>query len=282
MARVCTPLAPKRVLSQQTLEQSGQETLPMPSGIDVADRWFQVEPVADGISLIYEPHVDPFIRANIWHVRGRDRDLLIDTGLGVRSLRMEIPRLRERPVLCLATHCHFDHWGGHFEFDERLGHALEAEVYAAPTGRTTLADRYISPQSFNRLPYAGYEPMKYTVRPAPLTRRVDDGDIIDLGDRAFAVLHLPGHSPGQIGLWEKATGALFTGDALYDGTLVDDNYVRGPEEYLETMARLREMPVAIVHGGHCPSFGRRRMTELVDEYLAGKRAAGCPSETLNP
>ena len=253
----------------------------MNSTLDVADRWFHVDTLGDGIALIYEPHVDEFIRANIWHVQGRDRDLLIDTGLGVRPLRTEIPRLRERPVVCVATHCHFDHWGGNYEFDQRLGHPLEAEVYAAPTGRTTLADRYLSPQSFTRLPHAGYEPLTYTVRPAPLTRQVEDGDLIDLGDRVFAVVHLPGHSPGQIGLWEQATGTLFTGDALYDGTLIDDNYARGPDEYLETMSRLREIPVNVVHGGHCPSFGRRRMLELIDDYIAGKRAAGCPGEALD-
>jgi glyoxylase-like metal-dependent hydrolase (beta-lactamase superfamily II) len=250
----------------------------MNTALEVADCWFNVNPLSDDISLIYEPHVDDFIRCNIWHVRGRDRDLLIDTGMGVRPLRTEIPRLSERPVVCLATHCHFDHWGGHYEFEERLGHPLEAEVYAAPTGRTTLADRYVSQQSFTRLPHAGYEPMTYSVRAAPLTRPVDEGDIIDLGDRVFSVIHLPGHSPGQIGLWEKATGILFTGDALYDGTLIDDNYVRGPEEYVETMNRLREFPVNVVHGGHCPSFGRGRMIELIDDYLAGKRAAGCPGE----
>lgn len=253
----------------------------MNSGLEVADRWFRVESLGDGISLIFELHVDEFIRCNIWLVQGRDRDLLIDTGMGVRSLRTEVPRLRERPVVCFATHCHFDHWGGHYEFDERVGHPLEAEVYAAPTGRTTLADRYVSQNSFTRLPHAGYEPRTYSVRPAPLTRRVDDGNVIDLGDRVFSVIHLPGHSPGQIGLWEEATGVLFTGDALYDGTLIDDNYARGPEEYLETMHRLREIPANVVHGGHCASFGRRRMIELVDEYIAGKRAVGCPGGAEN-
>src|ERR1700728_11413 len=250
--------------------------------LEVADRWFHVLTLGEGVALISEPEEEEFIRGNICHVRGRDRDLLIDTGMGVRSLRQELPRLCERPVVCVATHCHFDHWGGLHEFDERLGHELEAEIYAAPTGRTTLADRYISQSSFKRLPHAGYEPLRYSVRPASLTRCVDEGDVIDLGDRAFAVVHLPGHSPGQIGLWEKTTGTLFTGDALYDGTLIDDNYARGPDEYVETMFRLREIPVNVVHGGHCPSFGRRRMIELIDEDIAGKRAVGCPSETLGP
>jgi len=44
------------------------------------------------------------------------------------------------------------------------------------------------------------------------------------------------------------------------------------------MERLRALPVARVHGGHFPSFGRRRLLELIDDYLAGKRAPGCPAE----
>ena len=50
---------------------------------------------------------------------------------------------------------------------------------------------------------------------------VEEGDIVDIGNRHFEVLHLPGHSPGSIGLWEASTGTLFSGDALYDGPLLD-------------------------------------------------------------
>jgi hypothetical protein len=35
--------------------------------------------VADGITLITEPHVDPLIRANLYHVRGTEADLVVDT-----------------------------------------------------------------------------------------------------------------------------------------------------------------------------------------------------------
>ena len=52
----------------------------------VADRWFETQRIDDDITLIFEPHVVPLLRCNIWHVRGRDRDLVIDTGLGVASL----------------------------------------------------------------------------------------------------------------------------------------------------------------------------------------------------
>jgi glyoxylase-like metal-dependent hydrolase (beta-lactamase superfamily II) len=109
---------------------------------------------------------------------------------------------------------------------------------------------------------------------------LQDKDVIDLGDRVFSVVHLPGHSPGQIGIWEEATGALFTGDAIYDGELIDGEYAGGLEEYVETMRRLREIPVNIVHGGHCASFGRARMIELIDDYIAGKRLSACPNEAV--
>lgn len=35
------------------------------------------------------------------------------------------------------------------------------------------------------------------------------------------------------------------------------------------------MGVTVVHGGHFPSFGRVRYHQLIDEYVEGKRQAGC-------
>ena len=78
---------------------------------------------------------------------------------------------------------------------------------------------------------------------APPTRLLADGDVIDLGDRAFEVLHLPGHSPGSIGLWEAASGVLFSGDAVYDGPLLDELDDSDVDDYCATMRRLRDLPV---------------------------------------
>jgi glyoxylase-like metal-dependent hydrolase (beta-lactamase superfamily II) len=82
------------------------------------------------------------------------------------------------------------------------------------------------------------------------------------------VLHLPGHSRGSIGLWEKGTEILFAGDAIYDGPLLDELPDSDIPAYLATMKRLRELPATIVHAGHEPSFGRERLVELADAYLA--------------
>ena len=66
----------------------------------------------------------------------------------------------------------------------------------------------------------------------------------------FEVLHLPGHSPGSIGLWEARTGTLFSGDAIYDGPLLDAIPGADEDAYRITMERLRSLPVTVVHGGH--------------------------------
>jgi len=93
--------------------------------------------------------------------------------------------------------------------------------------------------------------------------------VIDLGDRRLAVLHLPGHTPGEIGLWEEATGLLFSGDCVYEsGILLDELPESNVADYVKSMRRLRDLPVRIVHGGHDDSFGRGRLLELIDEYVA--------------
>jgi glyoxylase-like metal-dependent hydrolase (beta-lactamase superfamily II) len=244
------------------------------------EAWYAVREHGDCVTQIYEPFIDVFYRCNIWHVRGRAGCLLFDSGSGVVSLAAQLPWLRETPLLAVASHTHFDHIGNHHEFGERACHASEAAILAAPTNAATLATRYAKLAMFDRLPPDGFAESEYAVRPAPPTRVLEAGDVIDLGNRHFDVLHTPGHSPGSIALWEAATGTLLSGDAVYDGPLVDDAYHSNRADYAETMAKLGELPARVVHGGHYPSFGRDRLRELIDEYLRGLRVSGCPIDAF--
>ena len=72
----------------------------MSDALPVVSPWFTAAAVGDTITLVREPHVDPLVRANLWHVRGRDRDLMVDCGLGVASFHGALPELVARdPVL---------------------------------------------------------------------------------------------------------------------------------------------------------------------------------------
>ncbi len=255
----------------------------------IADRWFDRARVTDDITLLWEPHVTPFFRCNIWHVRGRDRDLLIDTGMGIGSLKAAAADLLQKAVSVVATHVHADHIGGHHEFEDCIVHRTEAAGLREPTERYTLIGEDFDPTDLSHfsvpgytftlgpmitaIPFAGYDLRSYRMRPAHVTRVVDEGAIIDLGNRHFEVLHLPGHSPGSIGLWEKSTGILFSGDSIYDGPLIDEFPSSSIPDYVRTMQRLRDLPVTVVHGGHEPSFGRERLLALIDAYLRRRGAA---------
>jgi len=247
----------------------------------VAKDWYKVRHVSDGISHIYERYVGDWLRCNIWHIRGRERDILIDSGMGMRPLKTDIAALAERPVTAISSHAHFDHIGGAHEFDERLGHRTEAHIHADPSWANTAANRYwIRAETISHLPHQGYEIKTFEITPAPLTGYLGEGDVVDLGDRHFRVLHLPGHSPGSIALLEDKTGILLSGDVVYDSDLFDTVYHSEPEVYAESLRRLREIPVSVVHPGHGLSFGRDKLKLIIDEYLAGGRRIGNLQEWL--
>lgn len=250
--------------------------------LQVADRWFESQRIDGDVTLLWEPHVSDMMRCNIWHVRGCDRDLVIDTGMGLGSLKAAAVHLFDKHVTAVATHAHADHIGGHHEFDDCVAHRLEADGLRAPRGAYTLIDEDFDPDDIGTmvvndplftgplvtaLPAAGYDLRAYRILPARTVREVDEGDVIDLGDRAFEILHLPGHSPGSIGLWDAKSSTLFSGDAIYDGELIDSYHHSDVAAYVRTMKRLRDLPVETVHGGHCPSFGRARLIELATQYL---------------
>ena len=93
---------------------------------------------------------------------------------------------------------------------------------------------------------------------------LDEGDVVDLGDRMFAVLHTPGHTAGSLCLWDEAHGALFSGDAIYvDSKLGWED----PVAFAASLERLRDLDVRVVHGGHGRSFDGAELRTTVDAAL---------------
>lgn len=250
----------------------------------VAENWYKRLDLDHGVTRIWEPHVHPLEQANFWHVRGRDKDLLIDSGMGIVPLRSSFPDLfGEKEIIAVATHTHIDHIGAIHEFENRWVHSAEARQMEHPSGVVTLICSDIKPALcklfveagyppleellIDALPHADYNPREYHLRGAVPTRIVAENDIIDLGDRCLEILHTPGHSPGSICLWEESTGTLYTGDVIYDGPLIFEGPGMDLKVYAQSLRRLKELPVRVVHAGHDPSFDRERLIQIVDSYL---------------
>jgi glyoxylase-like metal-dependent hydrolase (beta-lactamase superfamily II) len=253
--------------------------------LKIADHWFERKTIDDAITLLWEPYVDPLIRCNIWHVRGRDFDLMIDTGLGIASLAEAAQDLLEKPVKAVATHTHYDHVGGHHEFHECIVHKLE-EASLRNEDKSNFAGLTkdtIDPYVAEKIEASGYKLKDVLVTAIPKKgfnledyelkgvqnkiTTVEAGDVIDLGDRQFEILHLPGHSPGSIGLWEAESGTLFSGDAIYDGPLIETLPGADLDQYIATLRTLMDIPATVVHAGHDPSFGRDTLQQIARKYL---------------
>ena len=229
--------------------------------------WFKTRELEPGVFVTLEPAVDPMFRASIVTVLGRDRDLQLDFGCGVLPLRPALP-LTAKPVVAVASHAHVDHIGGLHEFSERLGHAAEAAGFAGQPGFETFADEFLGwPDVVTALPRPGWRINDWHLFPAPLTGTLDEGDRIDLGDRQFTVLHLPGHSPGGIGLLDEQGGLFLTGDAIYDDEILDDLPGASIPDYLRTMDRLRQIDCRLAIGGHGPEMTLPRLKAIAGDYL---------------
>jgi glyoxylase-like metal-dependent hydrolase (beta-lactamase superfamily II) len=261
-------------------------------GLPVREAWFEARDVEPGLHVITEPATHALILSNTWLVRGRDRDMLVDTGNGLAPLRPFVDTLRDdpaKPLVAVATHQHQDHAGGLWEFDERVAHPSDVGEIERPSPLIRGTDVWpavaeamaregypVTDVLVTAAPSRDWDPETFVPRGTVPTRLVNEGDTIDLGDRAFGVLSLPGHTPGSIGLWDEAGGTLFCGDVVYAGDpLIDQAPTSDVAAYVATMRRLRDLPVRIVHAGHDDSMDRPTMIGRCSAYL-DRRSDGGP------
>jgi len=80
-----------------------------------------------------------------------------------------------------------------------------------------------------------------------IDRILEDGDMIRLGDRAFEVVHAPGHSSDSICLYNRDEGILFSGDMPLSIRTQDSTYEEG---FVKAMERLCRKDVQVIYPGH--------------------------------
>ena len=259
----------------------GESSAPLP----IAGAWWNRADFSPGIALLREPYVAEVLRCNVWWIAGKHFDLVVDTGLGITPLWPHLKIAPGREAVVVLTHTHADHAGGWHEFGQRWVHRDEAHYVDPATADPDIVSLwsadldpaenahmqragYLMPECFvMAVPHDGFELDQLPHRPAAPTRLLGEGDVIDLGDRALEVLHLPGHSPGSIGLYDARSGLLLSGDAVYDGPLLDELAGSDIDAYVETMRRLAQMTVDTVLPGHGEAFGQERLHSIAIDYL---------------
>lgn len=202
--------------------------------------WFTVELLDNDTYIISE--YNHWEETHCYLLLGTNKAVLIDTGLGVSNIKDVIDQLTELPILVITTHAHWDHIGGHHLFEDISIHALEADwlsghfPLALPVVKSNLL-RYPCqfPQYFNIDNYRIFQGHPTTI--------LNDGDIIDLGNRKLQVFHTPGHSPGHICLYEEAKEYLYTGDLIYTGCLDAFYPTTDPYDFMNSVSKMIDLPL---------------------------------------
>jgi glyoxylase-like metal-dependent hydrolase (beta-lactamase superfamily II) len=156
----------------------------------------------------------------------------------------------------VLTHAHGDHTGTAAELARRTSARIVAhrdEVpYIEQTGALPAAS------TAQRLMLWLADRVMYRLAPCRVDRVVKDGDVLDaLG--GTRVIHMPGHTPGSIGLYQPERRILFCGDALFNANpMTGRPGLRLPPRFIsvdsaqacDSVRRLSEMDVQVLCCGH--------------------------------
>jgi len=100
--------------------------------------------------------------------------------------------------------------------------------------------------------------------------RLRDGHIVELGDRRFRVIHVPGHTPGNICLYQEENQLLITGDTLCGEAV---NLIRMNKDiYINSIKRLLQLDVETLIQSH-PHEPFRKAVLVGEETKEGMRAS---------
>jgi glyoxylase-like metal-dependent hydrolase (beta-lactamase superfamily II) len=196
---------------------------------------------------------------------------VIDPGEEGARIIAFLNQLQLVPRYILLTHGHFDHIGAVPALVAQYGkgqRTLEIAIHTADA-------EYLGPDSYpvhcrSISAVAGntaYVDALWEDMPPP-DKLLAEGDTIG----PFTVLHLPGHTPGSIGLWDEKAGVLFSGDTLFYGNYGRTDLPGGSSAQLfASLRRLFTLDGGIrVYPGHGPatSIGREAACHEVAGGLA--------------
>ncbi len=194
---------------------------------------------------IYRAVFSP-IQVNTYIITGDGKEcIIIDCGCygheEEKRLEEMLEEQRLKPVMLLDTHCHLDHVFGNGFMLERYG----------------LRPRFNEGDRFNYKNAPKHSLMfglSMDEPPEP-DGYLADGEMINAAGITLKVIAVPGHSPGGIAFYSEADGVVFTGDALFAGSIGRSDLPGGDHKQLMENIRRRLFtlpPDTVVYPGHGP------------------------------
>ncbi|MBR0351097.1 MAG: MBL fold metallo-hydrolase [Clostridia bacterium] len=130
--------------------------------------------------------------------------MVIDPAGDVEKICEMIDILQGNLKYIYLTHCHGDHIAGVTELKNKKGGKILIHRFDAEG---------LNDENINLSSHIGLPPIELEA-----DSRIDDKDLIHLGNLQFLVIHTPGHTAGGTSLYCDTEKCVFTGDTLFRGT----------------------------------------------------------------
>lgn len=161
--------------------------------------------------------------------------------------RAFIDEKKLRPVLLLNTHCHLDHiFGNRFMLED--------------FGLYSYFNREDEENREKAVTHAMFFGLSMEPPPVP-GGFVTDSEQVAFGNSVMTALHVPGHSKGSLAFYSKNDSVVFTGDALFAGSIGRTDLLGGDYDTLIRSIRTKLFTLpgnTVVYPGHGESTSIRR------------------------
>jgi glyoxylase-like metal-dependent hydrolase (beta-lactamase superfamily II) len=172
-----------------------------------------------------------------------------------------------------CTHAHMDHIGGVAALKKQKP---EAKIIIHPADEP-IYDQLPNQPAWIGIPRTQWLEYGFEYEPPPKAEEHwSDGQIYEVGELSFKVIHCPGHTPGHVVLFEPNERKVFVGDCLFAGSIGRTDLPGGSTEQLMDSLFNKILPLGDdveVYSGHGPitTIGQERRT---NPFLSGTYSAG--------
>lgn len=166
--------------------------------------------------------INEFNLVNAFLLEGKKKAALIDTGCGLGEIDKCVKEITDKMLYVLLTHSHPDHAGGVYHFKSLPIYMNSDDDSLKLWGmRTDNGFRRMYIETRGPRLYDGEIRNLYSLLPNDNPDctsfdyiNIDDGSIIDLGERTLECIHTPGHTDGSICFLDRKNRLLFSGDTI--------------------------------------------------------------------
>ncbi|MCC6683074.1 MAG: MBL fold metallo-hydrolase [Phycisphaeraceae bacterium] len=187
---------------------------------------------------------------NCYLVSDGDLCWIVDAGFQPQPLLDAIQQQKLQPQAVVLTHAHVDHIAGLHEIRDRYP---QLPILIHDNEREFLTDAALNLSLYFIDPFVGPE----------ATGSLAHGQQLTLGNTSFEIRHTPGHSPGNVCLYQKEAGVALVGDTLFADSIGRSDFpTSNPHDLIKSIhEQLLTMPDDTrVLPGHGPetTIGRER------------------------